>query len=182
MNLLQRSRRPHAKTIGPAERYLTTGAAEARRLGHNYIGSEHVLAALLRDPQSSAVTVLAELGLGVSAVETALACWLPARTHAGKIDPDALASLGIDFDAVRERLEETFGPGALERSRASCLGICPRLKLALAHALDYAASSPLDDQHVLLGILRVPECVAARTLAELGVTLANAEATAYGKP
>jgi hypothetical protein len=50
---------------------------------------------------------------------------------------------------VRARLEETFGAGALERTQ-SCLGICPRLKLALAYALDFAAERPLGDEHVLL--------------------------------
>jgi ATP-dependent Clp protease ATP-binding subunit ClpA len=176
MNLLQRSRRPRAKTIRPAERYLTAGAAEARRLGHNYIGTEHILAVLIRNPESSAVHVLAELGISVGTVEATLACWLPASTDPGKIDPEALASLGIDFEAVRERLEQTFGPGALERSRSTCLAICPRLKLALAYALDHAADRALDDTHVLLGILSVPESVATRVLGELGITFEAASA------
>jgi ATP-dependent Clp protease ATP-binding subunit ClpA len=162
MNLLQRSRRPRAKTIRPAERYLIAGAAEARGLGHAYVGTEHVLAVLVRDPESSAVRVLAKLGISVGAVAEALACWLPARSRSEKIGPEALASLGIDVDAVRERLEQIFGPGVLERSRSSCLGIQPRLKLALAYALDHAAGGALNDTHVLLGMLSVPESVAAR--------------------
>jgi ATP-dependent Clp protease ATP-binding subunit ClpA len=170
MSLLQRSRRPRAKTIEPAERYLAAGAAEARRLGHNYVGTEHVLAVLIRDPESSAVRVLAERGVSVGAVEAALAGWLSARDDPARIDPEALAALGIDFDAVRDRLEQIFGPGALERSRSSCLGICPRLKLALAYALDHAAERVLDDTHVVLGMLSVPDSVAARVLAEVGVT------------
>ena len=181
MNLLQRSCWPRAKTIRPAERYLTAGAAEARRLGHNYGGTEHVLAVLICDPESSAVRALDELRISADTVEEALACWLEARTDPEKIDPEALAALGIDFDAVRERRGETFGEGALERSRSSRLRLCPRLELALAHALDYAEASPLGDRHVLLGMLRVPDCVAARTLAELGVTLASA-ATIHSEP
>ena len=51
------------------------------------------------------------------------------------------------------------------------LGMCPRLKLALAHALDHASDKPLGDEHVLLGMLTVPDSVAARVLAEVGVTL-----------
>src|SRR5215211_6495211 len=44
MRLLQRGRRgPRAKTIAPAEPYLLAGADEARRLGHDYVGTEHVL-------------------------------------------------------------------------------------------------------------------------------------------
>ncbi len=33
-------------------------------------------------------------------------------------DPDALETIGIDLDEVRRRVEATFGPGALERTRA----------------------------------------------------------------
>src|SRR5262245_51111756 len=58
----------------------------------------------------------------------------------------------------------------LERSHASCLGICPRLKLALAFALDPAAGQPLDDAHVLRGMLSVPDLVAARVLAPLRIS------------
>jgi Clp amino terminal domain, pathogenicity island component len=76
---------------------------------------------------------------------------------------------------VRDSLDQTFGPGALERTRSGCLGICPRLKLALAYALDCTAGHPLDDDHVLLGILNVPDSVAARVLSELGVTLGQVQ-------
>ena len=98
-------------------------------------------------------------------------------TSSAKIDPDALAALGIDFEAVRARLEETFGPGALEQTRAGCLSICPRLKMALAYALDHAEAKPLGDKHILLGMLSVPDSVAARVLGKLGVSLTAAQAT-----
>jgi ATP-dependent Clp protease ATP-binding subunit ClpA len=176
MKLLQRRRRPRARTIRPAERYLAAGAAEARRLGHAYVGTEHVLAVLCRDRGSGAVQALARLGVGAEAVESALARWLPQTPGPEKIDPQALAALGIDLDSVRDRLEQTFGAGALEQSRAGCLGISPRLKLALAHAIDETAGGPLDDRHVLLGMLAVTDSVAARVLAALGVFLEDARA------
>ena len=177
MRLVQRGRRaPRAKTIRPAERYLLAGAEEARQLGHNYIGTEHILSVLARDPDSGATRLLAQLGVSNDQVERALACWLPATSPAAKIDPDALAALGVDFDTVRERLEQTFGRGALERTHSGCLGICPRLKLALAYALDHAADAPLGDEHVLLGMLSVPDSVAARILADLGVKFDDARA------
>src|SRR6266536_3312337 len=154
MKLLQRGRRkPRTKTIRPAERYLIAGAEEARRLGHNYVGTEHILSLVIRNPEGGATQLLAQVDLSPEAVDTALACWLPDAALAAKIDPQALAALGIDFDTVRERLEQSFGPGALERTRTGCLGICPRLKLALAYALDNAGEQPLGDEHVLLGML-----------------------------
>ena len=178
MRLLQRGpcRPPRAKTIRPAEPYLALGANEARRLGHNYIGTEHLLLVLVRDPAGTAARVLAQLSVSADSVERSLASRLGGVGAGAKIDPEALATLGIDFEAVRERLEQTFGPGALEHTRSACLGIAPRLKLALAFALDNAAGAPLADEHVLLGMLGVPDSVAARVLGELGVSLETAQA------
>ena len=94
MSLLQRRRlRPRAKTIRPAERYLLAGTDQARRLGHNYVGTEHVLSVLVRDPDGAATRLLAELGVTTDAVERALACWLGESTAAATIDPSALAAL-----------------------------------------------------------------------------------------
>jgi hypothetical protein len=159
--------RPRAKTIRPAEHYLAAGAQQARRLGCSFVGTEHVLLTLAQ--AGGGAPLLGRLGADPAAVESALAPWLGPSSERAKIDPEALASLGIDFDAVRARLEGTFGPGALERASASCLGIAPRLKLALAHALDHAGDSPLRDEHVLLGILSVPDSVGARALADLRI-------------
>jgi ATP-dependent Clp protease ATP-binding subunit ClpA len=58
MRLLRRRTRPHTRAIRPAEQYLSAGAGEARRLGHNYVGTEHVLLALTRNPQGGATRVL----------------------------------------------------------------------------------------------------------------------------
>ena len=165
---------PRTKTIRPAEPYLAAAAEEARRLGHTFIGTEHLLLVLVRKPDGCARLVLEQLGAGAKEVERALEPCLAGG--APKIDPDALATIGIDFDAVRERLEETFGPGALERSRASCLGVTPRTKLALAYAVDRASGKSLGDEHILLGMLSVPDSLAARTLGHLGISLEAVEA------
>jgi ATP-dependent Clp protease ATP-binding subunit ClpA len=180
VKLLRRTRRPSSRGIGPAHAYLAAGAAETRRLGHAFIGTEHVLALLIRDPDGEVARLLDGLGVRTEAVDEALACWLRPSRQAAKIDPEALAHMGIDLDAVRECLERTFGPGALERSPSSCLGISPRLKLALASALDHAAGRPLGDVHVLLGMLSVPDAVAAHVLRGFGVTLEAAAAAARG--
>ena len=172
MRLLTRKQRarPRAKTIRPAERYLTAGAEEARRLGSSFVGTEHVLLSLVHDRAGGGAALLGRLGADPPSVESALAPWLGPSSERAKIDPEALASLGIDFDAVRARIEGTFGTGALEHASASCLGIAPLLKLALAHALDHAGDVPLRDEHVLLGVLSVPDSVGARALANLGIS------------
>jgi ATP-dependent Clp protease ATP-binding subunit ClpA len=178
MRLLRRPPRPKAKTFRPAEPYLITAASDARRLGHQYIGTEHLLLGLVRDRDSRANWILKRLGASRETVENALQCWLTARDP--KIDPQALATLGIDYDAVLERLEETFGAGALEHTHQGCLGVCPRVKKALAFAADYADDQPVRDEHVLLGMLTVPDSVACRILNDLGVTFEAVEALAKG--
>jgi ATP-dependent Clp protease ATP-binding subunit ClpA len=164
MRLLPRRRPgPRAKTARPAEPYLAAGAEQARRFGHSYVGTEHVLLALIRNPDGGATALLRQLGVSTDTVEERLARWL--GTSKPRIDPEALAALGIDLETVREAWNKPSGRGALERTPA-CLGICPRLKLALAYAVDHADEDPVTDQHILLGMLSVPDCVAARVLTE----------------
>jgi ATP-dependent Clp protease ATP-binding subunit ClpA len=181
MRLLRRPTRARSKAFRPAEPYLIAGADEARRRGHGYVGTEHVLLALTRDPEGGAARVLAELGVTHGDIESSAflaAIWAP------RVDPHALASLGIDLDTVRDRLDETFGRGALERTGAGKLDppsvriqcVAPRLKQALADAVDRAGDEPLRDEHILLGMLSVSDSLAARALDELGVSLEAAEA------
>lgn len=83
----------------------------ARRLGHSYIGSEHLLmgAAMADEPAGA---VLREHGVTVERIEaTILSTIGPLRG----LDREALASIGIDLDAVRARIEASFGPNALTR-------------------------------------------------------------------
>ena len=41
--------------------------------------------------------------------------------------------------------------------------------MALAYAVDHADGDPVTDRHILLGMLSVPDSVAARILTELDV-------------
>jgi ATP-dependent Clp protease ATP-binding subunit ClpA len=186
MKLLRRSARPRTRSDRAGERYITAGAEEARRLGHSYVGTEHVLLALTRNPHGGATRVLGRLGVTHSDIKNSKCL---AQLWAPKIDPDALATLGIDLETVRERVEETFGPRALEQDRAGMLDstgkgiqcVMPRLKQALENAARRAGETPLRDEHVLLGMLSVADSIAARALAEFGVTLATVEAIENGE-
>jgi ATP-dependent Clp protease ATP-binding subunit ClpA len=171
MKLLRRSIGPRTRTDRAGERYVAAGIDEARRRGHGYVGTEHVLLALTRDPQGGATRILSHLGVTHQDIENSAVL---AQLWAPRIDPDALEALGIDLEAVRQRLEETFGPGALEQPHAAAVRdircIAPRLKQSLEHAIDRAGDEPLGDEHVLLGMVDVPDSIAARVLAELGVS------------
>ena len=99
-----------------AARYVVTQAQEdARRLGHNYIGCEHLLlAATATDEPASAV--LRDHGVTPERVEAEILRTIGQGQTAdplGGLDREALAALGIDLDVVRARIEAAFGPDAL---------------------------------------------------------------------
>ena len=186
MKLLRRRTARDASAVRPAARYLAAGADEARRLGHTYVGTEHVLLALTRTPQGGAARILRELGVTHRDIENSQ---LLAGLWAPRIDRGALASLGIDLDAVRERLDDAFGAGALDETQAGMLepsgGTIKELSAQLEESLVYAVARarhrPVRDEHMLLGILSVSDSLAARALAELRVSLPDAEALVHGE-
>jgi ATP-dependent Clp protease ATP-binding subunit ClpA len=89
----------------------------ARRLGHNYIGCEHLLlAAAATDEPAS--TVLREHGVTPERIEAEILRTIGRGQTVGPrggLDREALASVGIDLDVVRARIEAVFGPDALTR-------------------------------------------------------------------
>ena len=102
-----------------AARHIVVQAQnEARRLGHNYIGCEHLLmaaagtdepaSAVLRDQGVTPERVKAELLRTAGRGQTA--------DPVGGLDGQALAFLGIDLNVVRARIEAAFGPDALTRA------------------------------------------------------------------
>jgi ATP-dependent Clp protease ATP-binding subunit ClpA len=100
-----------------ARRVVVLAQEEARGRGAQRIRSEHLLAALLAVPDNLALTVLE----GFGAAPRDLLADLGRVRGAGGAPPDAaaLAVLGIDLDQVRQQVEEAFGPGALDRTRAA---------------------------------------------------------------
>ena len=169
---LKRAQRPRSATLRPALAFLGPAAAEARTLGHNYIGTEHLLLALLASNTGSATLALERLGIASDQIRDRVLSKL-AKPPAPRLDAKALATLGIDLERVRARLEDAFGPGAVEQTRSGCMRIAPRAKLALAYAVDEARGQTVRDNHVLIGLLRTQDSLAAKVLAELGVSIAQ---------
>src|SRR5215831_8424897 len=129
-----------------ARRVLDFASAEARRLNHNYIGTEHYLLGLLREPE----------GVG----------------------PRALVNLGVSLESAREQVEFIVGRGK-EPSPDGDLPATPRAR----RVLDLAASEVrtlghvyLGTEHLLLGLLREGEGIAAAILESLGVNLKGVRA------
>jgi ATP-dependent Clp protease ATP-binding subunit ClpA len=99
-------------------RILGLARAEADRLGHRYLGPEHVLLGILLDGGNGAARVLRGQGVDLEAARAALADLVrrgvvPAPRPS---DAELLGLLGIDLDAVRRSTERTFGPLAVEKA------------------------------------------------------------------
>lgn len=152
---------------------------EAIALRHDFIGTEHVLLALLGRNDETAQR-LKQLGLDLAGVRDdvrRIVCEGPAPETV--FDADALAVVGIDLASVRERVEAAFGEGALERAwqhRGTChgaaFGVMPRLKKALQHASNEAAirGSEIASADVALGLASQRDSVAAQILDAHGIS------------
>jgi hypothetical protein len=123
---------------GPARQVVVQAQHNARRYGHNFIGPEHLLLGMVLNQDDPASAVLHDLGLTPERTEAEFVRLTrsrplgPADRAGGQpgrpapadaeanplagLDADALASIGIDLDEVRTRIEATFGPGALSRA------------------------------------------------------------------
>ena len=130
---------------------VVAARTEAKALGHERVGSEHLLLGVATTG-GRAADVLARHGAGADRLRGALS--------AGEPDAGALAAIGIDLDEVRRRVEASFGPGALERGRRRRRGHVrftaaakKALELSLREALRLG-DREIGAEHVLLGLLR----------------------------
>jgi ATP-dependent Clp protease ATP-binding subunit ClpA len=101
-----------------ARQVVVQAQAQARRLGHGFVGCEHLLLALVSLDEPAAA-VLRDHGLTPERTRAEVISLVgPGRTVSllAGLDREALASIGIDLDAVRSRIEATFGPDALARA------------------------------------------------------------------
>jgi ATP-dependent Clp protease ATP-binding subunit ClpA len=178
---------------------IAAGIAEARALGHNYVGTEHLLVALVQHRDLLPREVGRLLPADVESVRAAL----EAEIDGPPRDEELLASLGIDLDGVRDAVRRTFGPDALERlarrpvrqpwqpwrrPRRQCMSILargiklsttPRMKRALEHALAEATRrglAAIDPCALLLGMVDEECALSNRLLNDLGVPPAELRA------
>jgi ATP-dependent Clp protease ATP-binding subunit ClpA len=171
-----------------ARRAVVLAQEEAVALRHGWIGTEHVLLGVLRAEGDGARL---RAGFGVDAAGVRDDVVRIVGRGEDDIDRDALATLGIDLDAVRERAERAFGPGALMRRRRCRRGTVGRelpftarakkaLEISLREAVNLGERD-LRGEHLVLGLLRAGDGVAARVLGQRGVTLAAVHAKVAGR-
>ena len=127
-----------------ARHVVTQAQKDARRLGHHYIGCEHLLlAAAATDEPAS--TVLRDHGVTPERIEAEILRTIGRGQTAGPmggLDREALASLGIDLDVVRARIEAVFGPDALTRALPAAPAQAARLGKGPAGRADAPSASP----------------------------------------
>jgi ATP-dependent Clp protease ATP-binding subunit ClpA len=140
---------------------------EARALRHDAVRDEHLLIALAAAEDGPASAALRAEGLSPEALRDAV-------RKRPALDAGALATIGIDLDAVRSSVESAFGPGALDRSGS------PRgrarfdrsSKRVLEDALGVAIrrrDRHISAEHILLALLDEPAGRATAVLRDLGV-------------
>jgi ATP-dependent Clp protease ATP-binding subunit ClpA len=174
----------------PARHVVRQSQQEAADLGHRYLGTEHLLLGLLDPDSGTTADILGAAGLtrdGVRA-EVARLVGPTGSRPLGEADAQALQAIGIDLDAVRAKVEANFGPGALEppeqdppakRSRLrgwpnTGTPFTPRarkvLELSLREAI-HRHDNHIGSEHLLLGLIREGDGLAAKVLTEAGVDL-----------
>jgi ATP-dependent Clp protease ATP-binding subunit ClpA len=180
---------------GDARQVVVCASEQARRLGHGFIGGEHLLYGLA-SADGEVGAVLREQGVTPERVEAEFVHLIgPENTASGSLfdtfDRDALITIGIDLDTVRERLEAAFGPGALasdapaprrwRRSRPGWgpgrvnvhLPLTRRAKKCLDTSVREAqtqASGHLGAEHIALALLAMDDGVPHRILSVIGAS------------
>jgi ATP-dependent Clp protease ATP-binding subunit ClpA len=164
-----------------ARKAVTDAQVAARRLGHDCIGTEHILLGLLQG-DGLAARVLGSLGVTTAAVEREIRAEV-GRGPWGSEDAAALGAIGIDLDEVKRRVEASFGQGALHwrpgrrhpsRRRPMLAGhipFSPRAKKVLELSLREALAlkhNYIGTEHILLGLVREGEGLAMLVLTRLG--------------
>ena len=176
-----------------AREVLVRAQAEAHRLHHGWLGCEHLLLALTNDGAQARRTLNA-YGVTHTSVDRAI----ERLVGHGVTDADALASIGIDLGEVRARVDEVFGPGALDgvvitkrrwrlprRSKrcgaplstrllpAGQLPFTPRSKRCLQFASDTAAPGLVTVAHLAIAVTDESDSMASQILEYLDVDLAE---------
>ena len=124
-----------------AQQVLQLARKEADRFNHGYVGTEHLLLGLVALGQGVAVNVLQKMG--------------------------------VNLESVRLEVEKAVGVGPQTKTVGN-VPFTPRVKKVLALAGSEARAlnhAYVGTEHILLGLLREGEGVAARVLKNLGVDL-----------
>lgn len=153
----------------------------ALELGSRYITAGHLLYGCAEGRDETAGQPLRECGVGAASIRRLLP--RTAEEAAGRVDPEALRAIGIDYEGVRAAVEATFGVGALESApdrrlpanRIRKPPFTPNAKRSLELALRAAQElhhHAIVPGHLLLGLLRLDNDLVSEIVEESGTTVA----------
>jgi ATP-dependent Clp protease ATP-binding subunit ClpC len=131
----------YARFTDRARKVMQLANQEAQCMKREYIGSEHILLGLVSE------------GSGVAA--------------------NVLKSLDVDLRKIRKQIETMVETGS-DKAMAGTLPETPRAKKVLAYTIEEARKlghNYVGTEHLLLGLLRDPDCLAAQVLMSLGLKL-----------
>jgi ATP-dependent Clp protease ATP-binding subunit ClpA len=159
-----------------ARQAMDMACEEADRLRHDYVGPEHVLAALARQSGSRPAGILRASGLGAEAVRSGLDRLVAQGLLPGpwRNQADLLRGLGIDLGAVQQAVETSFGAEAVRAASCRALGrsrlredrlvcaspltgkamVAKRAFHRAAREADALGQRDISPEHLLLGVLR----------------------------
>lgn len=147
-------------------------------LGHNYIGTEHVLLALLAHEERVGGGPLTARGVTTADVRVQALEWLSHTVS----DADSLRSMGVDPDAIVRETKSSLGAdlqiqGIVKHPLHS---LTPRVFKVLNLAVGVAATQPAEPRHILQALLEEDGGLAVIVLDRLGVDLESLQAALSG--
>jgi hypothetical protein len=172
-------RRPIIDTLGPkpesswshipftprAKKVLELSLREALSLGHNYIGTEHILLGLIREGEGMGAQILLGQGLDFGAIRALT------MVEIG-VDPGT----GPPFNPGR--LRGLRRRGTTEARPSSPSGRTPGQVEVINGALAFAAGRPVGTHHVLRALATFENTAARRVFEECGIDCAALAAAA----
>lgn len=155
-----------------AKKVIELAVDEARKMNHHYIGTEHILLGLVREGQGIAAGILESMGVNLNMVRTQTFTVLNEVSNARKVSKEEQLPENPPADAS----EPTANP-ADRGQRVQFDRFTQESRRVLAYAQEEAQRlqhNYIGTEHLLLGILRAGDTIAARVLNQLGLTLENA--------
>lgn len=145
-----------------AKKAIELAVDEARRLNHHYIGTEHLLLGLARQPESAAGKLLSSLGVDLEQIKTQTIQIISMHRKISSAPPTG------------EVGEQARGAAETERERNRFHKFTERARHVLAFAQEEAQRfqhNYIGTEHLLLGLLREEQGMAAKILKSMGIEL-----------
>jgi ATP-dependent Clp protease ATP-binding subunit ClpA len=142
-----------------AKRSITLAQDEAMDLGHDFIGTEHLLLGLLGLHQGLPAPIFAEVGITLDGARSETVRMLTAAGISATASQDAaaaLASIGIDVDEIKRRADDTFGPGRFRYPRPPFTRRAQGVLIAAVREADALGRPEIGPEHMVLGLLEEP--------------------------